>query len=375
MKNLRSLSLLIKPASSLCNMRCRYCFYADEAEHRTQRSAGMMTGETARKLIDAAFAAVQPGGAVTFAFQGGEPTLAGLPFFERFISCANEANKKRLRLSWAIQTNGLLLDGEWADFLRGHHFLTGISLDGTKAAHDAFRLDAEGRGTYDRAAAAVKTLKNSGADVNLLCVVNGQTAAQPRRTYQTLKALGIRYLQFIPCLDPLDRPQIHADWSLTPQALGHFLCGAFDLWYQDWTRGAYISVRQFEDWVRLAAGLAPDMCASCGACGGYLAVEADGSLYPCDFYALDEWRLGSVEDDLFSLLSSPRMEAFRGRGAVKPAACRSCRFFYLCRGGCPRNWRVRDGRMANEFCGAFQTFFTYAEKRIHAMAEALSRQG
>ena len=373
MKNLRSLSLLIKPASSLCNMRCRYCFYADEAEHRTQGSAGMMTGETARKLIDAAFAAVQPGGAVTFAFQGGEPTLAGLPFYEWFTSCANEANKKRLRLSWAIQTNGLLLDGEWADFLRGHHFLTGISLDGTKAAHDAFRLDAEGRGTYDRAAAAAKALKNSGADVNLLCVVNGQTAAQPRRTYQTLKALGIRYLQSIPCLDPLDCPESHADWSLTPQALGHFLCGAFDLWYQDWARGAYISVRQFEDWVRLAAGLAPDMCASCGACGGYLAVEADGSLYPCDFYALDEWRLGTVEDGLLSSLSSSRMEAFRSRGAVKPAACLSCRFFYLCRGGCPRNWRARDGRMANEFCGAFQTFFAYTEKRIRAMADMLSR--
>ncbi len=141
-------NILIKPASSLCNMRCRYCFYADESEHRMQKSMGIMTAETSRQLIDAMFTAAGILGAVNFSFQGGEPTMAGLDFFREFVAMARERNRENLPVSWAMQTNGLNLNGEWAAFLKENHFLMGISVDGGRALHDRFRPDAAGNGTF-----------------------------------------------------------------------------------------------------------------------------------------------------------------------------------------------------------------------------------
>ena len=370
----RNLTLLVKPASSLCNMRCRYCFYADEASRRSG-TPGVMTPETARRLIDAAFAAVREGGQVTFAFQGGEPTLAGPDFFDAFCRYAREHNTKNLTLSWSVQTNGLLIDSFWAAFFREEGFLVGVSLDGTKALHDACRPDAEGNPTWKRAAAAVALLRKNRVNTNLLCVVTSRSAACSRKVYQTLKATGIPYLQFIPCLDPLPgSPEAPAASRLTAKDYGFFLCRVFDLWWADWTGGQAVNVRQFEDWIRVAVGLPPEMCATCGMCGGYLVAEADGSLYPCDFYALDEWRLGSLEDgedSILSALRSPRMADFRRRSDEKPSACGRCRFFSLCRGGCSRNRIEQDGRTVNGLCDAFQMFFEYAEPRLREAVRAV----
>ena len=367
------ISVLVKPASSLCNMRCAYCFYADESEHREQKSMGVMTQETSRRLIDAVFAAAGKRGAVSFSFQGGEPTIAGLAFFREFTEMTRERNHDRLPVHWAIQTNGLNLDAEWADFLRENRFLAGISADGTRSLHDRFRQDTAGRGTWERVAGAVRLLKERQVDTNLLCVVNGETARSPKKVYRSLKEFGTGYLQFIPCLDPLEVPRGSMPWSLTPDAWGRFLCGVFDEWYRDWQSGSYVSVRQFDDWVHMAMGLPPGTCASAGQCGGYLIAEADGSLYPCDFYALDEWKLGSVDENLKVLMAGEKMRRFVQRSARKPAKCSACRYYRLCRGGCPRDWTEQENRTENYFCPAFQTFFAYAEERIARIAAAEAR--
>ena len=197
-------NILIKPASSLCNMRCRYCFYADESEHRMQKSMGIMTAETSRQLIDAMFTAAGSRGAVNFSFQGGEPTMAGLDFFREFVAMARERNRENLPVNWAMQTNGLNLNGEWAAFLKENHFLMGISVDGGRAFHDRFRPDAAGNGTWERVTGKVQMLLEKGVETNILCVVNGETAQSPKKVYRALKAMGTGYLQFIPCLDPLE---------------------------------------------------------------------------------------------------------------------------------------------------------------------------
>lgn len=368
MNALGYVNLLIKPASSLCNMRCIYCFYADESEHRMQKSMGIMTEETSRKLIDAAFTAAGKRGSISFSFQGGEPTMAGLGFFRDFTAMVQERNLEGLQVNWAIQTNGLNLDENWAKLLRKHHFLVGVSVDGDRALHDRFRPDAAGMGTWERVTGKVRMLLEQQVDTNILCVVNGRTAQSPKKVYRALKELGTGYLQFIPCLDPLEMPRGAMDWSLTPGAYGRFLCGVFDDWYKDWARGQYVSVRQFDDWVHLAMGLPPGTCASSGQCGGYLIVEADGSLYPCDFYALDEWKLGTVEDELKNLMASEKMLAFQRRSFGKPAKCKGCRYFRLCRGGCPRDWTELDGKTENYYCPAFQMFFDYAGERILQIA-------
>ncbi len=287
-------SLLIKPASSLCNLRCKYCFYWDESANRLQKCMGMMREETAERLIDSAFAAQSGRGFVSFSVQGGEPTLAGLAFYERFISLVHQKNVRRVPVQYAMQTNGMLLDEAWAAFLAKHRFLVGLSIDGDRALHDENRVDAQGKGTYARAVKALHLLQKANADVNLLCVVTKKCAGSPQKVYNALKKLNVGFLQFIPCLDPLDKPRGSMRYSLTARAYGDFLCTRLDCWYFDWQHGQYVSVRQFDDYVHLAMGLPPSSCACAGRCGGYLVIEGDGSAYPCDFYALDAWRLGNI---------------------------------------------------------------------------------
>ena len=177
---MRSGTFLIKPASSLCDMRCRYCFYHDISDIREVKSMGIMSEATAQALITAAFAAVEPGGFVQFTFQGGEPTLTGLDFFRRFMELEEQYREKDVGVGHAIQTNGLHLDEAWAQFLKQHEFLVGVSIDGNQAIHDTFRGDAAGKGTWDRVTNALALLDRYGVESNILCVVSSTVAKNPQ---------------------------------------------------------------------------------------------------------------------------------------------------------------------------------------------------
>ena len=264
---MQNLNFLIKPASSQCNMRCRYCFYADEAAVRCGQSAAGMTRPEAETLICSAFAAAEPGAQVSFSFQGGEPTLAGLDFFRFFMAKAAELRPARVHINYALQTNGLVLNDEWAEFLAANQVLVGISLDGTKELHDNTRLDAKGKGTWNRVTAALHVLQKHDVEVNLLCVVNRAVARSPQKVYASLKKLGVRHLQFIACLDPIEGERGAQPWALTPEAYGKFLCGLFDVYYRDWVNGDYTSVRLFDDYIHMAMGMPAGTCATSGSCG------------------------------------------------------------------------------------------------------------
>lgn len=368
---MRNVNLLIKPASSLCNLRCKYCFYADEAENRSQKCMGVMRREVAERLIDAAFSALDGRGSVSFSFQGGEPTMAGLDFFEQFVASVRHKKPAGVQVSYAIQTNGTLLDERWAQLFCKNGFLVGLSIDADRALHDENRVDAQGKGTYASAVAALTLLQRANVDVNLLCVVTRRCASSPQRAYQALRRLGVGYLQFIPCLDPLDAQRGGMRYSLTPALLGSFLCTLFDLWYADWKRGSYVSIRQFDDYVHLAMGVPPSTCSSSGRCGGYLVIESDGSAYPCDFYALDQWRLGSLMDSTIEeLMGSPRYAEFIRQSADRPKQCAACAYHALCHGGCRRDWQMDSGGSRNYLCPAYQKLFSYAGSRIAEIARA-----
>ena len=281
---MRSVTFLVKPASSLCDMRCRYCFYHDISDIREVKSMGMMSSDTAEALLKAAFAAVGPGGFVQFTFQGGEPTLAGLEFFRSFMALEEQHRPKDVQVGHSIQTNGLHINEEWAQFLKEHRFLVGLSVDGNQVIHDAHRIDAAGKGTWDRVTAALALLDRYGVEANILCVVSAMVAKNPQKVYASLRKLGDHPLQFIPCLDPLEAQRGSEPHSLKPEAYGRFLCGLFDCWYRDWKAGNYISIRTFDDYLRILMRMPPSTCATSGACGSYLVAEGDGSLYPCDFY-------------------------------------------------------------------------------------------
>ncbi len=366
---LPSVSLLIKPASGRCNLRCKYCFYEDVMDQRLESDLGLMTEQTLELLVRQAMETARH--SVSFAFQGGEPMLRGLPFFRRFIELEQRYRKPDLRIEHSIQTNGTLIDQEWAEFFRENRFLVGISLDGTRENHDRNRVDIQGGGTWDRCLEGMRLLQKNQVDVNVLCVITGQAARRGPAIYQNIKNLGIRYIQFIPCLDPIQEPRGKQPFSLSPQRYGQFLCSVFDQWYRDWDRGDYVSIRLFDDYVHLLAGQPTGTCATTGHCGRYFVVEGDGSVYPCDFFVLDELKMGCLgEQTLAELSRSPIAADFCATGRGTPKNCHGCQWIRLCNGGCRRDWVGED---FNYHCQAMQAFFPYAYPRMARIAQ-LERQ-
>lgn len=365
---MRSVTFLIKPASSLCDMRCRYCFYHDIADIREVRSMGIMSEDTAAALIKKAFSAVDHNGFVQFTFQGGEPTLVGLDFFRRFLQLEAQHRPGNVSVGHAIQTNGQWITEEWAEFFREHGFLVGISIDGNESIHNSFRVDASHKGTWDQVVKALAILDRYKVETNILCVVSAVVAKNPQKVYGALRKLGDHPMQFIPCLDPLEAQRGAENYSLKPDAYGKFLCNLFDCWYRDWKVGNYVSIRIFDDYLRILMGMPPSTCAASGSCGSYLVVEGDGSLYPCDFYVLDQWKIGNIRDmTVAEALASPVSRKFLNEGANRPVDCRFCRYFPICRGGCRRDWTEQH---KNYYCTSFKAFLDYGLPRLQEMARA-----
>ncbi|MBR3504871.1 MAG: anaerobic sulfatase maturase [Clostridia bacterium] len=363
----RPFTALVKPASSACNMRCRYCFYADEARSRAVANYGLMTLDTLESLVEKAFAYAS--GPVSFAFQGGEPTLAGLDFYRALAALEKKHNRRRLPVSNAIQTNGLLIDAEWAEFLRENRFLVGLSLDGYGALHDALRLDAAGGGTFARVCEAADLMTKKGVDFNILCVVSGPVARHAGKVYRYLRS-RFQYLQFIPCLDPLDGAP--GDWSLSAADFGRFLKETFALYYDDFMSGRPVSVRQFDNYVGMLLGRPPESCGMSGVCSSYFTVEGDGSVYPCDFYVLDEWKMGNVNtDSIEAMASSEAARRFVALSRSVNEKCAACRWLPLCRGGCRRNREPIAENTLNQFCPAYEAFFDYAYDGLCRIAAAV----
>jgi len=357
------LCMLIKPASGNCDLRCEYCFYRDITESRHIGSYGIMEEELLEELIRKAFSFAE--GSCTFAFQGGEPTLAGLDFLRKFIAAAQAMNSKGLSISYSIQTNAQNIDDEWAGFLAANKFLTGISLDGPKNIHDALRTDAAGAGSFKRVIDSIEAMDRHGAQYNILSVVTAYSARHAAAIYGFFKKKGFKYLQFIPCLEPLSGDKGPYPYSLTAQKYACFLKNLFDCWYKDIISGEMVSIRFFDNIVRMASGLAPEECGMSGRCSCQFVIEADGGIYPCDFYVTDEWRLGSIKDnELSEIIRSPKLREFIAVSEDLPGECAACKWFALCRGGCRR---YRENSL-NRFCTAYKDFFVYTAERIYRLA-------
>jgi len=333
---------------------------------RGQASFGVMNRETLDTLTRKALAFAE--GQCIFGFQGGEPTLAGLEFFEAAVQLQKQYNVNNVQIHNTIQTNGYAVTEEWATFFAEHKFLVGLSLDGLEDIHNIHRADAVGEGTFGRVMATAEMFDRCKVEYNILTVVNRQTARNIGRIYTFYKERGFRYLQFIACLDPLgERPGGH-EFSLTADLYGDFLRELFDLWYEDVCRGQQPYIRMFENYVAARAGLAPESCDMRGICQNQVVVEADGSVYPCDFYVLDDWRLGSmVTDEILTL--HKRAAGFVEASRQRPVGCAGCDYYILCRGGCRRH-RMTDesGKLRNYFCAAYKRFFGHAAKRLNEIA-------
>lgn len=368
------LNLLIKPSSGMCNLRCEYCFYHDVSENREQPNYGFMSENTLENILIKAFAFAD--GTCSFAFQGGEPTLIGLPFYEKLIELQKKYNKKQIKIFNVIQTNGYQLPEEWAIFFAKHNFLVGISVDGTKHIHDAFRKNPEQAGSFLSIMKTIDTFEQNKVEYNILTVVTNKIAKSIDKVYKYYKKMNFLYLQFIPCLDPLYTEPGSLPYSLTPQLYGTFLCRLFDLWYDDFMHGYRISIRQFDNYILLLKNNRAEACDMNGFCSIQNVIESDGEVYPCDFFVLDEYKLGNLNEVTFKEINEKRRKIeFVERSLEKDEDCRRCQYFPICRGGCTRH-RAMAGSFSdrNYFCESYKMFFEHCLSRLIEVTNILIRQ-
>lgn len=374
---------MIKPVSGLCNMRCKYCFYADVVSHRENGNSGIMSigmlETVVKRGIEAAEAEIKYRGTCicTFAFQGGEPTLAGLDFYRKLIEFQKKYNKNRIHIENAIQTNGLILseNEQMVKFFAKNRFLVGLSLDGTIDIHDRNRIDANGNGTFERVIKAVELLKKHRCEFNILCVVNKYNALHGKEIYEEFKKRGLRFLQFIPALDEFGL-EGQTEFSLTAEDYGQFLCDIFELYYRDFKSADPISIRIFDNYIMMLLGNNAECCGMSGQCSCGNIIEADGNIYPCDFYVLDEYCLGNINDNRLEEL----WDTYTARNFIKSSLhindeCRKCGYRSICRGGCRRDKEPFDGRKPklNRLCNGYKRFFSENYSKLFELAEAIKK--
>ncbi len=368
-------TVLIKPASGLCNMQCDYCFYCDEAAKREIASYGMMEIGTIENIIRKVLK--QGKGNVCFAFQGGEPTLRGLEFFEKVIEFEKLYNIHQCQILNTLQTNGLHMDDMWCRFLEKHEFLVGVSVDGTEAIHNLHRHEKNGEDTYQKVRNSIELFEKYQIEYNILTVVNRQVAENIKEIYKEYKRNGWKYQQYITCLDPIGEQQGQRAYSLTPEIYGQFLIDLFQLWYKDWRRGKAPYIRQFENFVGILLGYPPESCEQRGICSVQCVTEADGSVYPCDFYVMDEYRLGNFNtDQIDDFFNKEEAKAFLEESKKWSERCKQCEYFSLCRSGCRRS-RVEDentGTYYNYFCEGYCKFFQMCGKQLMEIAKFLQQK-
>lgn len=344
------LSIMIKPASSLCNMRCRYCFYNDVANTREDYSFGVMIEETAYNIIEKALRFAD-GESVCFAFQGGEPLIAGLDYFKYFTKTVKELNTKNSVIYYGMQTNGTLLDDAFCKLLHENHFLVGLSLDGD-SKNNSFRVDSKRVNAHRKIIMAARKLEKFKVEFNILTVLTGSCADNIEEIYSYFKKEGFRYLQFIPCLRPFG-DKTESELYMTPGQYENYLKKLFRLYVRDYMKNDYVSVRYFDNIVRMYLGQKPEQCGVAGYCSHQFVVEGNGNVYPCDFYCTDEWLLGNINDSEFSSLAkTEKAENFIRESLAVPEKCKTCSIYRMCRaGGCKRSREDRD------YCEAYKNFY------------------
>jgi uncharacterized protein len=362
-------SLLIKPASALCNLDCSYCFYLDRASdpygtlpHRR------MSMETLERLLEGWLFYSYPNS--TFAFQGGEPTLCGPEFFARLCELQKLHGRPGQNVSNAIQTNGVLLNERWCEIFREYNFLVGLSLDGPEAVHDLYRRNKEGRGSWKQVIRTVELLQKRRVSFNALCVVSTANVDRPKELYRFYKSLGIDYLQFIP-LAEFDADGQPREFTPSPEQYGRFLCEMFDLWWPDIRR---VRIRFFDNLAEALAGQKPGACTMHEACDSYVVVEYNGDVYPCDFFVEEKWRLGNIhQDSWIDIARSKARYEFAAAKTIPHPACSSCDDQHLCHGGCPHLRRARLGRTEDldYYCASYRMLFAKGVGKLTKEVEKL----
>ncbi|MDD1780799.1 anaerobic sulfatase maturase [Enterovibrio sp. ZSDZ35] len=361
-------SLSIKPVSATCNLNCSYCYYLEN-------TAGCSTAMDL-EILDTAIAnhmASQPASAryIDFIWHGGEPLLRGRAFYLHAFEQQRRLAGGRQVIN-TFQTNGTLINHQWASLFKEHDVMVGVSIDGPQLLNDIARIDRKGRSSFEKTLRGIALLNAHHVEFNTLTVINNRTYRHGAKIYRFLKEHGSGYMQFQPCIDhELDRRSDY-DWSLTGKQWGLFLCDVFDAWCEKDVGSVYIQF--FENCLMVLMGHASQMCHHSEQCGQQLMMEADGHVFSCDHFGYENHCLGNVhESPIAQLVSSEQQRAFGESKKTLPDCCSQCDFLPLCHGGCPKNRtdKTSSGEALNALCDGYKQFFTYALPRLLKMVDAM----
>ncbi|MHB9037567.1 MAG: anaerobic sulfatase maturase [Armatimonadota bacterium] len=401
----RRFHVMVKPIGPVCNLNCTYCFYLGKKDLLGHDGQQRMSDEVLESFIRQ-FIEGQDHPTLSVTWQGGEPTLLGLNFFRKVVALEKKYCPPGKQIENVLQTNGTLIDDEWCRFLHDNNFLVGLSIDGPPHLHDQYRTDKHGMPTSERVLRAAERFHKHKVEYNTLTVINRINAKHPLDVYKFLRDdVGSEWIQFIPCVEPKDfasaspqswdkrimplmgepaaRPgtlgSVVTDWSVDPEDYGNFLSSVFDEWLHN-DVGSVFVVNQFDPALRLWLGLPPMVCAFSPLCGTALALEHDGTAYPCDHYVYPDHILGNIaKTSLSQMVHSWRQVGFgKSKYLSLPDYCKRCEVAFACNGECPKNRFIRtpDGQTGlNYLCAGFRRYFNHIAPWMQLMADEIRSGG
>lgn len=370
--------VMLKPRGAICNLDCKYCYFL--AKEMMYPGSRFRMADDLLETYTKQYIAAQRVPEVTFAWQGGEPTLMGLDFFKRAVELQQQYRKPGMHIHNAFQTNGVLLDDDWCRFFHQHNFLIGLSVDGPKPIHDAYRVDKGGRPTFDRVMAGLALLKKHKVEFNILTTVHAANADHGVEVYRCLRdEVGTQFMQFIPIVERDNETGYQegdevTDRSLTAEQYGRFLISIFDEWVRRDVGRVFVQI--FDVALAAWAGERPGLCIFEETCGLALAMEHNGDLFACDHFVEPNYRLGNIQEiPLIDMVASAEQRQFGLDKRDKlPQYCRECEVRFVCNGGCPKDRFINTpaGEPGlNYLCGGFRTFFNYIDRPMRFMASEL----
>jgi len=371
---IRPFNIMAKPVCGVCNLDCAYCYYTSKPQELYPGVKKFMMSEQVLDRYAREYLQAMPVQA-DFGWQGGEPLLAGKQFFRKAVELQKQYGRDGQVVANAMQTNGTLIDDEWAEFFAEHRFLVGISLDGPPEWHDHFRRDHAGQPSFHRAWAGLELLRKHHAEFNVLVTLNARNAPHAGDIYRYFVNRGVRWLQFIPVLekDEAGRPR---DYSCTGEQFGRFMLDVLELWLD--RHVGVVSERLIDSVLHTIVHGESALCCNAARCANAHVLEFNGDLYACDHFVFRPWLIGNImETPLDELVRSPRLEEFAALKTDLPAACRDCEYLPYCNGGCPKHHvpdaTTHDPARVNHFCQGYKLFFRQALPELKRIAQALKR--
>ena len=376
-------NIMLKPAGSLCNLSCAYCYYLDKADIYGGKEPRM--NEEMLETVIREYIAANDVPEVTFNWHGGEPLVLGLDFYRKAMDLERKYADGKTVFN-TLQTNGTLLTPQWADFLRDNNFLVGISIDGPRDIHDKYRKDKGGAPTFDKVLRGLTLLREHGVEFNTMSTVNKASEGRGLEVYRFLQSIGSRYMQFMPVVEHVKQRRIVspttegsclAPWSVSSLGFGKFMCEIFDYWVRNDVGQTFVGL--FDATLANWCGVMPGTCAYDRTCGGNSVIEHNGDLYPCDHFVYPAYRLGNIgETPIRTMMESPRQVKFGiDKRNSLPAKCFRCKYLHLCNGECPKHRfnRTENGETGlNALCEGYYRFYEHTAPYMEKMRELLQQE-